>query len=230
MRAMDIHCHILPGVDDGAGTQKETRDMLAAASRAGLQDIIATPHLKSTREDTDSIRAAWEQVKPLFESVGIALHLGFECNYRLLLDWEAGALRPFCLAETNVVLLEFSSRGLPLHWENSIQEIQRQGMDVIIAHPERYAPVQQDLSIAIRMVQIGCELQISAGSLMGGMFSKERACAMALLREGLAHYLASDAHCAADYKLYEQAKKKHGHLFKTGILLDSVGKEARHGG
>lgn len=224
VNAVDIHSHILPGIDDGAQSREETLAMLQAAKRAGVAAIVATPHAQKVQADFDLIRDVFQDVKPAFEQNGIRLHLGFECHYRLFLDCEPGALRDLCVNGTDVVLLEFSPGALPLQWENSINQLQRLGMEVIIAHPERYAPVQADLSIAGRMAQIGCELQLSAGSLAGGLFSRERKCAVDLLKAGMIHYIASDAHCAADYQIYAQVNKRYGRLVKKGALLHSCGK------
>ncbi len=223
MHRVDIHSHILSGVDDGAASIEETLAMLQGAKQAGFEAVIATPHLKRIDADINRIREAYQSAKPLFAAQGLDLYLGFECHYRLLLDWQPAALRPFCLGGGNVLLLEFPWNGLPLQWERSINELQKVGLEIVIAHPERYAPVQADQSIAVRMVQIGCELQLSAGSLTGGLFSKERACALGLLKAGLIHYLASDAHGAADYPAYAWVNTKYGHLISGGALLNTFG-------
>ncbi len=223
MPRVDIHSHILPGIDDGAASMQETLAMLQGAKRAGFEAVIATPHLKRTNADIGRMREVYQSAKPIFAEQGLALYLGFECHYRLLLDWEPAAMRPFCLGGGQVLLLEFPYGGLPLQWEHSVNELQKLGLEVIIAHPERYAPVQADISIAARMVEIGCELQLSAGSLVDGLFSKERVCALSLLKAGLAHYLASDAHSAADYRTYARANSKYGRLVRAGSLLDTFG-------
>ncbi|MEA5060781.1 MAG: CpsB/CapC family capsule biosynthesis tyrosine phosphatase [Candidatus Pelethousia sp.] len=221
---IDIHSHILPGVDDGSKSMVETLAMLEGAKAAGVSAIIATPHVKAIETNLHHIREAYEKVKPLAARSGIRLHLGFECHARLFLDCdEPGDLRAFCIERTNVVLLEFPLCDLPWRWENDIYQLQRLGMEVILAHPERYAPVQADISIAARMIQIGCELQLSTGSLCAGCFSLERVCANKLLQEGLTHYLASDAHCAADYRAYAQVYKKYKRLIAGGALLDGYG-------
>ncbi len=213
----DIHSHILPGVDDGAKNIAQTEMMLLAAKKAGVSSIIASPHLNTRNTDLERIHNAYLETKPLFEKNDVELRLGFECNYGLLLsEWD---MRQFTVTGANVLLLELSRSYLPMHWENDIVELQRQCIEVIIAHPERYSSIQRDVVIAERMAEIGCELQISAASLFAGVFSKEKRCALTLLNDGLVGYIASDAHCAEDYQSFERACKKYGHLVKKGKLL-----------
>ncbi len=215
----DIHSHILPGVDDGAKNIAQTEAMLLAAKKAGVRSIIASPHLNTHNADMERIDNTYLDVKSLFAQSNVEPRLGFECDYGLLLS--ELDMRKFTVTGTNVLLLEFSLGYLPMQWENNIVELQRLGIEVIIAHPERYAPVQQDIVIAERMAEIGCELQVSAGSLHGGFFSKAKRCALAMLDKGLVGYIASDAHCAEDYQAFERACKKYGHLIKQGKLLSA---------
>ncbi len=213
----DIHSHILPNVDDGAENLAQTEEMLFAAKRAGITSIIATPHMRARAADTERIKRAYQEAKPLFERSGVHLGLGYECNYSLLLsDMD---LRKLTLNDTNVLLLEFSQGYFPMHWENSVVELQRMGLEIIIAHPERYTPVQQDSTIAARIAEIGCEMQVSAGSLHRRVFASEKKCALSLLEKGLVSYIASDAHVALDYDIFARINKKYGHLITKGALL-----------
>ena len=132
----------------------------------------------------------------------------------------AEALTPHRIAGSNVLLLEPPSQFLPESWESGILELQQQGTEVVIAHFERCVPVQQDISIAERMLDIGCELQVSADDLYAGLTSKRRKCAVELLKEGLVSYIASDAHCPGDYKAYGKALKQYGRYVRpNGMLL-----------
>ncbi len=96
--------------------------------------------------------------------------------------------------------------------------MQRLGLHIIIAHPERYTPIQDDIGIAERMAEIGCELQVSVGSLNKG-FASKRKCALAMLEKGLVSYIASDAHRPEDYRVYDKINKKYGKLLAAGALL-----------
>ncbi len=219
---LDIHCHILPGVDDGSESMGETKQMFAAAAEAGITSAIATPHYRSRDNGTEEeIEEAYRNAKHIAAEAGICLYKGAEVNHRALADGAGEWLRVLTLAGTNCVLVEFSSGSLPMLWENRIYDIQGQGFDVIIAHPERYAPVQQDISIARRMIEIGCELQLSADFIGESMFSKRKKTAAEMLKKGLVSYIASDAHCVGDYDCYTAAMKKYGSMLRGGIL-DSI--------
>lgn len=222
MQRWDIHCHILPGVDDGANTPEQTKRMLLAAKAAGITGVIATPHIKTMQPDMDRISACFAGVKHLFIQQGIALRLGYEFDSRLLWESPGMRLQPFCIEGTGTVLLELSRGYLPLQWENGLRRIQGQGLDIIIAHPERCQPIQEDVGIAVRMAEIGCELQLSANAIDCTLLSKERRCQAALLRQGLISYIASDAHTAGDYRAYAQAQKRWGAWVKPGELLQKV--------
>ena len=224
----DIHSHILPGVDDGAKDIAQTKEMLLAAKKAGVSSIIASPHAKTPNVDTERIHNAYLEAKRLFAQYDVELRLGFECDYSLLLS--EPDMRRWAAADTNIILLEFALGYLPMQWENKVVELQRLGLDVIIAHPERYAPIQQESAIAERMAQIGCELQVSADSLFGGMFSRERKCALSLLNRGYISHIASDAHCAEDYQIFERACKRYGYLVKQSALLPGAEGRSKRGG
>ena len=86
------------------------------------------------------------------------------------------------------------------------------GYDVIIAHPERYIAIQEDIGIAEELVRMGCRLQLSADFLEGGRFGREKKPAIALLEAGLVSFIASDAHWPAHYKLFAQAHDLYGGL------------------
>ena len=216
---LDIHSHVLPGVDDGAADMQESTAMLRAARAAGVTGIIATPHRKDAKDDPAHIREAYEALRPVAAELGMSLYLGYEYHYRLFLDGDVRHARAFCLADSSVLLLEFSTGALPLQWENTIYAIQQEGMDVIIAHPERYASVQADVSVAERMAQMGCELQIDVESLDAGAGSAERRCARLLISKGLASWIASDAHHADAYDSLAALWPKYRDRLKTPALL-----------
>lgn len=222
MGYLDVHSHILCCVDDGSRSLAETGDMLKAAKVAGIVEIIATPHVYSLCADLAKIQESFRQVGAEYADRGIMLRQGYECNYRVLLEGEAEQLFSYCIEGTKTLLLEPPNRFLPESWENHILNLQKAGLDVVIAHPERCIAFQEDISQAERMREIGCELQLSAGSLFEGLLSKTRKCAMALLKAGMVGYIASDAHCARDYKEYEKAMRQYGLFIRTGRLLQAI--------
>ena len=181
----DIHCHILPGVDDGAADLDESLAMLEAAKRAGVTRIVCTPHCRDPYFDYDNHRKLVE--------LGIdgAEHLHFD--------------------GTNEFLLELSTHADAYafrEYENTIYDLQCRGYQVIIAHPERYRAVQKDVSVAERLVDMGCKLQASADFIAGGRFGREKKPAQRLFDQNLYSFIASDAHNAGHYDCLAKARAK----------------------
>lgn len=201
----DIHCHILPGVDDGARTPAETSQMLSAARKAGITHIVCTPHCRFSSFNPHLIQQQFRAFSAHACKMGIQATLGYEVHWKKLAELGIETAPQFCIGSSNLFLLEFSDAHLPANWQRTIYSIQRQGLTVIIAHPERYKPVQDNLDLAYEMKDMGCRLQLSANFVEGGFFDKRHRTAKALLKEGLVDYLASDAHRPEHYAIYTKA-------------------------
>lgn len=144
--------------------------------------------------------------------MGIRTNLGFEVYWKKLAELGVETAQNLCIEDTNLLLLEFSTASLPVNWQRAVYSIQSQGTTVIIAHPERYKAVQDNLDIAYEMKNMGCRLQLSANFVEGGRFDKRHQTAKALLKEGLVDYFASDAHRPEHYAVYTKAlheEQKH---------------------
>ena len=202
---VDIHCHIVYGVDDGASSLEESKAMLVAARSVGIDAIICTPHCRFSGFDAELVQDHYEVLAELAESLGIGLALGYEVYWKKLSELgfeQALALKFSC---DNHFLLEFSSGALPNNWERIVYNLQAMGLDVIIAHPERYNPIQKNIDLAYELKEAGCELQLSSNFVEGGMFDKRKKTALRLLKEDLVDYVASDAHCPEDYEDFREA-------------------------
>ncbi|MBQ8619635.1 MAG: phosphoesterase [Clostridia bacterium] len=201
---IDMHVHILPGVDDGAKDADMTRAMMRRAADAGITFIIATPHVYRP-EDQLRNRGALRLARNIAHEHGALLNMGCEFNYRALRASGTKDLDGFCLSGTRCLLLEFANDHLMPRWDAVISEIMDNGYLPIIAHPERYSYIQRDFGIAQEMSDLGCEMQVDACGLMAGLLSAERRTARKLLKEGLVSYIASDAHTPEDYDDFEKA-------------------------
>ncbi len=207
----DIHSHILFGVDDGAPDYDESVRMLKEAKKAGFHTIIATPHVRKPGFDKGRVRESMSVLRPVAESIGIELIQGYEYNISALADDGIdGALR-FCTEGTKTILLEMKGNQVASNWERIVIHFQREGADVIIAHPERYANFHGNSDMISRMLEVGCKFQIDlAVMLERNFFNKEKKCAKQLIESGAVRWCASDAHRAEDYKYFAQAFHKYG--------------------
>lgn len=206
----DIHSHILFGVDDGAPDYEESVRMLKEAKKAGFNTIIATPHVRKAGFDKELVKESMSALRPVAKSMGIELVQGYEYNISALADdGIEGALR-FCTEGTKTILLEMKGNRVISNWERIVVHFQREGADVIIAHPERYANFHGNSDMISRMLEVGCKFQIDlAVMLERNLFNKEKKCAKELLESGVVRWCASDAHRAEDYIYFAQAFQKY---------------------
>ncbi len=203
----DIHCHILPGVDDGARDLSASLAMLDAAKAAGVTSIVCTPHCRDPYFNYDAMWNAFHELKA--HARDFPLQMGFEVAHPKLMELGVETWAPYlCFDGSNEFLLELdvnaSERDFA-DYERTIYELQGLGYTVIIAHPERYRAIQKDISLAERFVRMGCRLQASADFLAGGRFGQEKKPAKRLFERHLYRYIASDAHKVDHYKLLKRA-------------------------
>jgi protein-tyrosine phosphatase len=209
----DMHCHILPGVDDGSRSLEESLQMLEAAKAAGITSITCTPHCRDPYFDYE---AMWQAFYELEDAAGgFPLQMGFEVNHRKLMDLGLDWAQALHFDGSNEFLLELSTSAMPscyADYERTIFALQGMGYEVIIAHPERYIAIQKDINVAYELVEMGCKLQASTDFIAGGRFGRERKPALKMLKGGLYSYLASDAHRVKHYEYFAKAWGKYADL------------------
>ncbi|MDD5916050.1 MAG: hypothetical protein PUC63_00785 [Clostridiales bacterium] len=199
-RFIDIHAHILPGLDDGAETIEDSIELARIAESNGVAIIIATPHSYDHNYEgsgfAEEVCAAAEYTQECINEAGINVKLltGMEIfadrdTPRLL---RSGDLLP--LAGTRYALTEFSFDEEPIWVTDVLREAIAAGYIPVIAHPERYNYVRENPGIAYNWVRGGCLLQINRGSLIGRFGPDARSTALRLLRHGLVSFTATDAH------------------------------------
>ena len=222
----DIHCHILPGVDDGAADLDESLAMLEAAKRAGVTRIVCTPHCRDPYFDYDKMWDAFELLRD--NADGFPLQMGFEVNHRKLVELGIDAAEHLHFDGTNEFLLELSTHADAYafrEYENTIYDLQCRGYQVIIAHPERYRAVQKDVSVAERLVDMGCKLQASADFIAGGRFGREKKPAQRLFDQNLYSFIASDAHNVGRYDCLAKGCFDDAALVRRVVFMDEQGYE-----
>lgn len=207
----DIHCHILPGVDDGAPDLKHSLEMLKAARAAGATSIVCTPHCRDPYFDYERMLAAYDELRGAVPD--FPLYMGFEVNHSKLMQLgvDEWAARLGC-RRTGQFLLELDthctsdSMG---EYERTIYQLQGIGWRVVIAHPERYDAIRKNPELALRFLQLDCDMQASADFIRGGRLGNSGKTAKRLFQLGVYRYIASDAHCVEHYSLWRQACKEY---------------------
>jgi protein-tyrosine phosphatase len=195
---IDLHSHILPGVDDGARTLAEARELARLAVADGVEAIAATPHVRADFPTTpDVMEKGVAQLRADFHREGISLQVlhGGEIDLRLLWAIPPEELARLTIAQTGrYLLLEFPYRSWPLALDSSVSGLVRRGITPLLAHPERNPEVQERPARIEALVEAGALVQVTAASLDGRLGRAPERTARRLLELSLVHTLASDAH------------------------------------
>jgi protein-tyrosine phosphatase len=196
---IDIHCHILPDIDDGASDLEESLEMARMAWLSGVTDIATTPHFQGQMESVE-LREVIDQRLTLLrtalkeENIPLRLHSGAEI---LCLpetpELAARQLLP-TLGSTRYVLTEFYFDESFAFMDDILSEIAACGYRIVVAHPERYEAIIRDPRGAERWFRRGYLIQLNKGSILGAFGGRVQAASRWLLDGGLVHMIASDAH------------------------------------
>jgi protein-tyrosine phosphatase len=195
---IDLHCHVLPGIDDGAKDLETSLAMARMASSDGISTIACTPHILPGVYN--NIGAAIRQaVARLRESVSeaeipIRLVAGADVHIAADLDVQLGNGRALTLNDSRYLLLEPPHHQLPRRLPDLIFGLQAAGYVPIVTHPERLSWIEGHYDLIKRLVRNSVLMQITAGSLMGRFGRRPRYWAERMLDDGLCHLLATDAH------------------------------------
>ncbi|MBR6120338.1 MAG: phosphotransferase [Oscillospiraceae bacterium] len=197
---LDLHCHILPGVDDGASDPEISLRMAAVAADCGVRHIFATPHC-NTRSQQKNFRdrrliGAFRALQTMLDEAGIPVTIlaGAEVLARGHFEEHLAAGDFMTLNGSRYLLLEFYFDEEPDYMEDCLRAVERRGLTPVVAHPERYFCVQRSPELAQRWAEGGRVLQLNKGSLLGELGPEAFETAALLLRRGAVSVLASDAH------------------------------------
>jgi protein-tyrosine phosphatase len=204
---IDIHTHILPGVDDGAGSIEDTVAMLRMAHQSGTRTIVATPHLFHPAfkpRTPEEIGERFEQMKGELARLSESDELRFLGDMEILLGaehyWGAGFLEAvserniLTLNESRYALLEFYPMTTRRQLTQGSKMLITEGVMPILAHVERYSAVRKDPRLLRDLLDAGCLTQLNARSLEGRAWDRNRRFAHRLLEEDLITLIASDGH------------------------------------
>ena len=189
---IDLHCHILPGIDDGPSEWEEAVRLARAAFADGIRTIVATPHVGDSTISAEAISGLVEELNRRLGEEGIPLEVlpGAEVPVPV----PALALKPYSLNGSNYVLVEFPPSHVPRAAAEWVFGLRAAGLTPIVAHPERNPSVLRDPGILTALLGAGALAQITAASLVDPLDRDVFACARYLVGKGAVHFLATDAH------------------------------------
>lgn len=210
---VDLHCHLLPAVDDGARSFDEAAAMCQAAASDGCRALVATPHQRHPRWWNDDLRALSALRDELQQKVGSTprIHLGGEvrCDAEVLsavdrLSTDGGILT---LAGSRYILLELNGAGIGPDPREIVHEIGVAGLIPVLAHPECIPWLADDIGLLSSLVEGGALLQITGSSVLGDFGRKPQARVKKMLDLDLVHFVASDCH-RLDHRPPQQARAR----------------------
>jgi protein-tyrosine phosphatase len=206
---IDLHAHILPGLDDGAPTIEAALAMARAAVADGVTALAATPHVRSDYPTSpDQMEHLVGVLRRVLreEQVPLELLTGGEIALDLLPELDDDALRRFGLGGSSAyILLEFPYSGWPLQAWEIVLDLGVRGIRPVFAHPERNPDIQANPRSLVPLVEAGALIQLTAASLDGRLGSRARSAAADLIDRRLVHLLASDSHAADGGRLAMRA-------------------------
>jgi protein-tyrosine phosphatase len=196
---VDIHSHILPGLDDGAQTLDETLQMLQLAADSGTTDIVATPHANSAYAYDEQV--AERLVAEVSEAVGSLIRIHRGCDFHLNFDNLSSALEhpmQFTINSGRYLMVELPDlASLPV-MRTVLSRLLAVRVVPIVTHPERNGPLCSNLPELQSWVRDGCLLQVTAQSFFGRFGNTAQRVAETLMNSGSVHFVASDAHDCRD--------------------------------
>ena len=195
---IDIHHHLLPGVDDGSPDFETSLAMARLAVEDGITHVACSPHANGQYNyDRVEYEGLVRDLRDRFTKEGVNLTLGLGCDFHLSYDNLQAALAdhtPYTINGKGYLLVELPDYGLPRGLTETFYNLQVAGMTPILTHPERNPTLQADMSRLVSWLRGGLLIQVTAGSVMGKMGKSAEKMAHQLLANRWVHFLATDAH------------------------------------
>ena len=196
----DVHCHILPDIDDGPKGLEDALGMARIAADDGIRTVIATPHgrrvmaLGGKQALEGRVRSFNDELRANNIDLTVVIGAEYLLSPELLEEARQGAL--ISLNESRYLLVEIDFLQYPHYTEEALFQLQLEGFTPILAHPERQADIQERPELLAGLVDRGVLSQITGGSLLGHFGRSAQRCAERLLKQNVAHLIASDGHSA----------------------------------
>ena len=206
---IDLHSHILPGIDDGAADKAASLEMLERAKAAGISKIAATSHYSSEYERSYS--AAFEEMEEAARNTGIQLLRGCEYSLTSFASLDLKKLTP--LGDSKYVLFDMNQNFIPPTMFELLFRVKLSGFKPLIAHPERMRDKQELAPLLEKLGENNICIQVNSGSIVGKYGREAQDNAFAILSQGACHLVANDAHDPNGFHFAhcaEMLKKKYG--------------------
>lgn len=217
---IDLHCHILPNVDDGAMDEAESLKMVSAAIDEGITVVAATPHHQNGKynNEREVILAGVKRLNELAEEhqLDIKIVPGQEVRLYGEIERDYQDQKLVTIGDnTRYVLIEFSNRHVPRYAARIFYDLQLQGLKPIIVHPERNSEIMENPEKLINLIEKGALVQVTAGSITGHFGKKIQIFTHQLIDANAVHIIASDAHNVSTRGFYmkeavQALEKKYG--------------------
>lgn len=225
---VDIHAHILPGVDDGARDLSQSLELLKHARSQGIGAVLLTPHYRGRYHGNvrEKLTVIYEELcqAAKTECPDLELYLGCEVGYELDVSEKISAGSVLSLNNTQYVLLEFQEKSFRSRIMDGVLEVLNFGYIPIIAHAERYEAFRNRPQMVEEVAELGALIQLNAQSVLGKSgFGIKRFCHK-LLKSHLVHFIATDAHDLQERRpelksCYQLVRKKHGQAYADALFI-----------
>lgn len=189
---IDLHCHILPHIDDGPATFEESVAMAQLAAQDGISAIVATPHVNEKMYDPVEIHRRVHYLNHLLRvrNIPISVFPGADVS----VVFRPHQVHEFTINNTDYILIEFFHTHLPWNAKKIVEDFVDDGFKPIITHPERNPSIISNPNLLFDIHIDSCYVQVTAGSLAGNFGRAVQECAIHLMRAGIVDILATDAH------------------------------------
>jgi protein-tyrosine phosphatase len=224
---VDIHCHLLPGLDDGPDSLEDSLRMAEMAIADGITHVIATPHANETYPFLpDLVRKRRDEIQ---ERLGSRLILATGCDFHLSYE-NLNDLRrspsKYTLNQKNYLLVEFADFAIPPTIDRTLHELWMSGLRPIITHPERNGLIRGNPQRLAQWIRQGCYVQVTALSLLGRFGESAQKFTDWLLEKDAIHFFASDAHSLKGRPLllreaFEVVTERRGHRVARALFIEN---------
>jgi protein-tyrosine phosphatase len=216
---IDIHSHILADIDDGARDWEESIKMAQEAYKNGVRHIIATPHLRLSDANMDSIKKMERRVsqfRKILEDkkIQLTIHQGAELEMEMeIIDYIEKDIKEIYAGNNDkdkFILIHFPLSMIPLYIKNLIFMIVSKGVTPILAHPERNSEISKNLNLIKELSSMGAMIQVNAGSVLGAYGKDPQKNATHFIKNRWVHLIATDSHSPKSRSLKDGIKKSQG--------------------